>query len=309
MPDTFFTEPPHWRWLIVLYFFIGGIAGGCFFLAALLQLFGRPGDRTIVRTGYYIAIIGVAISGILLVVDLGRPDRFWHMMIQNKTGRPMFKYWAPMSVGVWGLLFFGIFSFLGALGALYADGKVRLGVARRLAERPWSTIIAIGGGIAGFFIAGYTGVLLSVTNRPIWADSSWLGILYLLSAASSAAATLILVARRRRPSEGTSVNDLERFDKYVLVMELVVLLIFLISLGSAARAFLNAWGAVLALVVVGGILAPILIGFGRVTRFRGRALTAGTAAMLVLLGGFMLRIATIFPSEQVRVVGTRVSRP
>jgi protein NrfD len=309
MPDTFFTEPPHWRWFIVLYFFIGGIAGGCFFLAALLQLFGRPGDRAIVRTGYYIAIIGVAISGILLVVDLGRPDRFWHMMIQNKTGRPMFKYWAPMSVGVWGLLFFGLFSFLGALGALYADGKVRLGVARRLAERPWSTIIAIGGGIAGFFIAGYTGVLLSVTNRPIWADSSWLGILYLLSAASSAAATLILVARRRRLSEGTSVNDLERFDKYVLVMELVVLLIFLISLGSAARAFLNAWGVVLALIVVGGILAPILIGFGRVTRFRGRALTAGTAAMLVLLGGFMLRIATIFPSEQVRVVGTRVSRP
>ncbi len=309
MPDTFFTEPPHWRWFIVLYFFIGGIAGGCFFLAALLELFGRPGDRTIVRTGYYIAIIGVAISGILLVVDLGRPDRFWHMMIQNKTGRPMFKYWAPMSVGVWGLLFFGIFSFLGALGALHADGKVRLGAARRLGERPWSTIIAIGGGIAGFFIAGYTGVLLSVTNRPIWADSSWLGILYLLSAASSAAATLILVARRRRLSEGTSVIDLERFDKYVLVMELVVLLIFLISLGSAARAVLNAWGAVLALIVVGGILAPILIGFGRVTRFRGRALTAGTAAMLVLLGGFMLRIATIFPSEQVRVIGTRVSRP
>jgi len=92
-------------------------------------------------------------------------------------------------------------------------------------------------------------------------------------------------------------------------MELVVLMIFLISLGSAARAFLNAWGAVLALIVVGGILAPILIGFGRVTRFRGRALTAGTAAMLVLLGGFMLRIATIFPSEQVRVIGTRVSRP
>jgi len=97
MPDTFFTEPPHWRWFIVLYFFIGGIAGGCFFLAALLQLFGRPGDRTIVRTGYYIAIIGVAISGILLVVDLGRPDRFWHMMIQNKTGRPLRGHWITMS--------------------------------------------------------------------------------------------------------------------------------------------------------------------------------------------------------------------
>src|SRR5215207_7347066 len=135
MPDTFFTRPPHWRWLIVLYFFIGGIAGGCFFLAALLHLFGRPGDRAIVRLGYYIAFIGVAISGILLIVDLDRPDRFWHMMIQNKTGRPMFKYWSPMSVGVWGLLAFGLFAFLAALGALREDERVRWGFATRLSTR------------------------------------------------------------------------------------------------------------------------------------------------------------------------------
>ena len=309
MPDTFFTEPPHWRWLIALYFFIGGIAGGCFFLAALLHMFGRPGDRAIVRIGYYVAMIGVAISGILLIVDLGRPDRFWHMMIQNKTGRPMFKYWAPMSVGVWGLLIFGVATFLATLGALYEDGKVPWRLASAFMRGPWSIVIDVIGGLGGFFLAGYTGVLLSVTNRPVWADSSWLGVLYLLSAASSAAAVLILVARRRRLSDGTSVRELERFDKYILALELIVLIVFVISLGSAGRAFLNAWGAVLVLVVLGGILAPMLIGFGRVTHFRGRPLTAATAAALVLLGGFMLRITTIFPSEQVRVVGTRVTRP
>jgi protein NrfD len=309
MPSTFFTEPPHWRWFIALYFFIGGIAGGCFVLAALLQLFGRPGDRPIVRVGYYAAIVGVAISGLLLIVDLDRPERFWHMMIESKTGRPMFKYWSPMSVGVWGLMIFGLFAFLGSLGALHEDGKLRLGMAGALTRRPWSTIIAIGGAIGGLFLAGYTGVLLSVSNRPIWANSSWLGALYLFSAASSAAAVLILVARRRHLSSGTSVLDLARFDRYLLVLELIVLVIFLISLGSAARAFLNVWGAVLALVIVAGILAPLLIEFGRVTRFRGRALTAGTAAMLVLFGGFMLRIVTIFPSDQVRVVGVRVVGP
>ena len=26
MPSTFFTEPPHWRWLIILYFFFENIA-------------------------------------------------------------------------------------------------------------------------------------------------------------------------------------------------------------------------------------------------------------------------------------------
>jgi formate-dependent nitrite reductase membrane component NrfD len=314
MPDTFFTEPPHWRWLIALYFFIGGIAGGCFFLAALLHLLGRPSDRGIVRAGYYVAFVGVVVSAILLSIDLGRPERFWHMMIQNKTGRPMFKYWSPMSVGVWGLLVFGLCAFLAALGALREGGRLGWGLAGPLARGPLATVIAVIGGIAGFFVAGYTGVLLSVTNRPIWADSSWLGVLYLFSAASSAAALLIVLGRRRRTEEAaplgaSSLGGLEQFDRYILLLELIVLIVFLISLGSAARAFLNAWGVVLLLVVVAGILIPLLIGFGRMTRVRGRTLTAGTAAALVLLGGFMLRIATIFPSEQVRVVGTRITRP
>src|SRR5574338_957288 len=249
-PDTFFTRPPHWQWYIILYFFIGGIAGGCFFLAALLQLFGRRSDAPIVRLGYYIAFIGSVISGLLLIVDLGRPDRFWHMMIQSKTGQPMFKYWSPMSVGAWGLLFFGAFAFLAALGAAYAGGRLRWRLAGRLTEPPISTIIALVGGFMGFFLAGYTGVLLSVSNRPVWADSSWLGILYLLSGASSAAAILIMLARRN--SAVPDVEGLERFDKYVLVLELIALIIFLVTLGSAARAFLNAWGAVLLLVVVAG---------------------------------------------------------
>src|SRR5215213_6581194 len=202
MPDTFFTEPAHWRWWIIIYFFVGGIAGGSFFLASILYLFGRAADRPVVRLGYYVAFVGAAISGVVLIVDLDRPLRFWHMMLASETGRPMFKYWSPMSVGVWGLLLFGLAAFLATLGALSEDGKIRWPLASALARRPWSTVIAVIGGLAGFLLAGYTGVLLSVTNRPVWADSSWLGVLYLFSAASSAAAVLILVARRRRLSDG-----------------------------------------------------------------------------------------------------------
>ena len=70
MSDTFFTAPPHWRWLIIGYFFIGGIASGCYFIAALLDLFGTPRDRPVVRLGYYVALVGIIISGVLLTVDL-----------------------------------------------------------------------------------------------------------------------------------------------------------------------------------------------------------------------------------------------
>jgi formate-dependent nitrite reductase membrane component NrfD len=307
VPDTFFTEPPHWDWAIILYFFIGGIAGCSLFLSALLHLFGRPVDRPVVRLGRYVAFIGALVSGLLLTVDLGRPERFWHMMLESKTWQPMLKYWAPMSVGVWGVLFFGLFAFLGALSALYEEGRLRWAPAGLLTRDPLPTVIAIGGAIFGLFLAGYTGVLLSVTNRPVWADSNWLGILFLFSAASSAAAALILLALARRDGHATSLDWLSRFDKIALVLELVTLIIFLISLGSIARVFLGLWGVLLLLgVILVGILIPLAIGFGRLPRVRNKLVTTSA---LVLIGGFLLRVVTILSSEEIHVAGNRVIGP
>src|SRR5256885_10155419 len=42
-------------------------------------------------------------------------------------------------------------------------------------------LVAVLGGLLGFFVAGYTGVLLSVTNRPIWGDTTLLGLVFLIS--------------------------------------------------------------------------------------------------------------------------------
>ncbi|HSJ74612.1 MAG TPA: NrfD/PsrC family molybdoenzyme membrane anchor subunit, partial [Gemmatimonadales bacterium] len=193
MSDTFFTAAPHWTWWIILYFFIGGIAGTAFFLASMLSLFGQSAEsrvaRPIVRLGYYMAFVGVAISGLLLTVDLTRPLRFWHMLIENHTGRPMFKLWEPMSTGAWALLLFGLFAFLAAVAALSEERpNIRLlqsAPVRLLQQRGPSAIIAVLGSIFGLYIAGYTGVLLAVTNRPIWADSHLLGLLFLVSGAST----------------------------------------------------------------------------------------------------------------------------
>ena len=83
------------------------------------------------------------------------------------------------------------------------------------------TLIGILGGVFGAFLAGYTGVLLSVTNRPIWADTNLLGLVFLVSAASTSAALLILLGGGSGPVGG--VRALARFDSWVLVLELVVL--------------------------------------------------------------------------------------
>jgi protein NrfD len=310
MSDTFFTASPHWTWWIIFYFFVGGIAGSAFFLAALLDLFGRPADRPLARLGYYVAFAGVLVSGFLLTVDLNRPERFWHMLIQSNTGKPMFKSWVPMSVGSWGLLFFGLFSFLGALGALSEERPssrlLQSGPVRFLRRRGLRVAIASLGSLFGLFLAGYTGVLLAVTNRPIWADSTLLGLLFLVSGASTGAAALILLGTWRSVGHPASLDWLAWFDQRVIVLELLVLILFLASLGSVFRVFLSWWGVFLLLGVVGvGIVGPLLLE---------RKREAGTphlvrSASLVLLGGFLLRVMVLMSSNDIHVLGSGVTGP
>jgi formate-dependent nitrite reductase membrane component NrfD len=296
MKSSLFTAPPDWQWLIILYFFIGGLAGGSYFIAALLDLFGRTTDRPLARLGYLVAFPATVVSGVLLILDLQRPLRFWHMLLQSDTGRPMFKPWSPMSVGSWALLIFGAFTFISFLAAVVETREVLWRWVHTL--RPpgtVGTVFAVLGGMAGFFIAGYTGVLLAVTNRPIWSDTSLIGLTFVVSAASTSAALLVLLAYRRA-GQVPALHELERFDAWVLVLELLALIALVASLGSVARLWLNAWGVLLVVgVVVVGILIPLVL------HWRPRAvggLTTPAAAILVLVGGFLLRVVIVLSSER-----------
>jgi protein NrfD len=295
--STYFSAPPDWGWLIVLYFFFGGLAGGCYFLAVLIDLFGQPEDRPLARLGYYIAFPCLLLSGLLLTLDLTRPLRFWHMLIESNTFRPMFKYWSPMSVGSWALLIFGIFTLLSFLGALVEDNRLAWPAGRRL--RPpgmLSKAIAVLGGLFGFFVAGYTGVLLAVTNRPIWSDTSLLGLLFIVSAASISAALIILLARRSRGAM-PGLHVLRRMDAWLIALEFIVLIAVMISLGPVFRAWVSAWGLLLFFgVIVVGMLIPLALHWRR--QWLGdRNLT--TAAALVLIGGFILRLVIVFSAQGV----------
>src|SRR2546425_4492015 len=227
MSDTFVTASPHWTWFIIPYFFVGGIAGGAYFLAAVLEWFGRPEDRPVIRTGYSLAFWGAVLSGLLLTLDLGRSLRFLNMLFQSDNfPHLMFKSFSPISFGAWALLLFGACAFV----SWYAE----------TGGTPAKLIAAVRG-LVGFFVAGYTGVLLSVTNRPIWADSPWLGALFLASGASTGAATLILLAPGRGATE-RSLAWLSSFDSQALVVELLILVVFIVSLGSVNRVWVGFWG-------------------------------------------------------------------
>lgn len=300
MSDTFFTASPHWTWFIIPYFFVGGIAGGACFIAALLQWFGHPEDRPVIRGGYSIAFWGAVVSGLLLTIDLGRPFRFWHMLFQSERFPSlMFKGWSPISFGAWGILLFGACAALSLLGAWSEEGRVRASGARYLQSGTvLAKLIGAVGGLLGIFVAGYTGVLLSVTNRPIWADTPWLGPLFIASGVSTGAAALVLVGRRRGASEG-SIRWLEALDSRALIAELVILVLFIASLWPIKQVWISFWGLLLLIGVVGvGIIWPLQLRFGS-----GRGMGTGfrNAAAMVLLGGFLLRVVVLLASNAIAV--------
>jgi protein NrfD len=295
--DTFFTEPPSWHWLVVFYFFFGGISAGSFVFAAMLDLFGRASDRPMARLGYLVSFPALLLCPPLLILDLSRPERFWHMMLQNHTFAPMIKLWSPMSIGSWALMVFGVFvtaAFLGALAEIRPAGII--GRFAFLGRGAIAKAIAAVGVIPGFFVAGYTGVLLSVSNQPIWADTPMLGALFLLSGASSAAALLVWLGRSRGRANPASVSWLARMDVWVSILEIVAIIALFITLGPVARVFLSGWGALLgfALVLLGLLVSLVL-------HYRPRLLGASSLAVAcaaAVASGLLLRVVIIFSAQE-----------
>jgi protein NrfD len=289
-----YVADPDWGILIVLYFFFGGIAAGSYAMAELANLFGDADDRHGVRVAYYIAFPLVCLCGLLLIADLGRPERFWHMILQSNTGWPMFKWWSPMSAGSWGLSAFGLFSFLSFADIMAEDGRFGLHRFRSLTARMRTgrtgRLINLGGALSAFFLGSYTGTLLSATNQPIWSNTTWTGGLFLASAVSTGVAAIVLVDRRLRLDVAeNAIHRLEQLDSWAIVLELSLLAIFLLSLGRLAVPALGHWPGVLvpAFVVPVGLLAPLFL------KRKGGARFAELVSLLVLAGGFVLRAAIV----------------
>jgi formate-dependent nitrite reductase membrane component NrfD len=267
-------KTPGWEMQIVWYFFLGGIAGGAYFTAAIADYFGSARDRAVARIGYLISLPLVAICGVLLIVDLGVPARFLNMVMN-------FKFWDPMSIGAWAVGIFGLFTFVSSVLS-FSTAESTIALRRK---------IGLVGTLFGFFLASYTGVLLSNSALPFWADARLMGALFLASGGSTGMAAVALIMFLTGRSTGETWHKIEKADRFSLIIELVVLALFLGLLGAAARPITSGhfgplfWGG----LVVAGLLVPLVLSF-----FGGRMRAIGVvSAVLVLVGGFILRYVVV----------------
>ena len=277
-------QSPHWPFLIDVYFFLGGLAGGAFVIATVANLLDHRRFRDVARVGYYLAVAALIPCPIILIVDLGVPVRFMNML---RTFNPT----SPMSMGAWALLGFSACAFLAALMTLLED----TGKTGHLAGP--KIVAGVIGGFFGFFLAAYPGVLLGATARPLWIEGHTLGALFLAVGASSGAAAmaLLLMLTGRRAADG--VATLRTMLVLALLIQLLSVVAFVVSVqmsGSAAAARALAsltsgqfsrtfW---IGAIVVGSVL-PLVIGLVDFKR-RSLGLTA-LASVLVLIGGFLVK--------------------
>jgi protein NrfD len=278
------VRAPEWGMYIIWYFFLGGIAGGAYFMAAIADNFGGRRDREVAKVGYFIAFPLVMICGLLLILDLGTPSRFLNMV-------KILKFWNPMSLGAWVVGAFGAFSAACALLSL-GDSEERITLRRNVAKV---------GSWFGFFLAAYTGVLLSNTAQPIWRDARLMGALFLASGASTGLASIALISYFRGANLGGSWSKLKKADTFAMVVELALLCALVLMLGPAANPIIKGsfalpfWGGLVAL----GLVVPLGLSF--VKPGDGKERTAGgtmaIASVLILIGGFLLRYVVIMAGQ------------
>jgi formate-dependent nitrite reductase membrane component NrfD len=294
-----FVESPHWEWYIVGYFFLAGIAGGSYLLGTMLRLWGGRADEHAARLAFLISFPALLLCPILLTLDLGQPGRFWHMLIDDSPGgRLVFKYWSPMSLGAWGLTIFGAFSFVSFVEALVLDGRIKLGILKgafAALERTVGTAFNILGSVLAVFVASYTGVLLSVSNQPVWSDTWALGGLFLASSLSGSAALLFLLVHYRREARG-SAERIARVDTYFVLLEVVLIGALLATVASAGWFTQLAGGKWAALwVVVGVAIVAALAVHYRVPLVRRTSPLL--VAALTIAGVWVLRTVVVFSAQ------------
>lgn len=131
------------------YLFLGGMAGASATMAGLAD---ATGNETLRRSGRVAAAAGAAASVGFLIHDLGRPERFLHML-------RVIKVTSPLSIGSWILApFSGL-----AAAAVACELTGRLPLLGRAA--------GIGAAALGPAMTTYTAVLLADTAVPGWHEA------------------------------------------------------------------------------------------------------------------------------------------
>src|SRR5262244_2391796 len=208
-----------------------------------------------------------------LVLDLGDPLRFHHMLRVVKLG-------SPMSVGTWCLTLYSLPLTAAAAISVLSGEWTSLEAVRRIA-----IIVGLPFALGS---AVYKGVLLSTSAQPGWKDARWLGGYLTSSAVTLGCAGMLSLS---------AVMGEERAAAGLRLALGILVMVNLIPLGLLAGDVRSALGRVYSPREQAGLAAVCLVGGTLLPLF---LLVAGkapgvlvAAALCIALAGLAVRFAIV----------------
>lgn len=237
------TKVPNWHGLVVLDLLFNNLTTGLFLCAAVSELLAPAAFGAVARVAYPLAMALLIADLVCLVLDLGDPLRFHHML---RVWKPS----SPMSLGTWSLVAYSVpLTVLTALSLWPAPAQAE--ALRR--------IVLLVGLLPAFGASLYKGVLFSTTAQPGWREARWLGGYLVNSAFLLGAGLMLSLAVLLDQPQASRV--LRPALIALVPIHLAALGLLLSGIGprlaevrsGRQRASLGA------VVVVGGMLAPMLL--------------------------------------------------
>jgi Ni/Fe-hydrogenase subunit HybB-like protein len=267
------TKAPDWHGLVAWDLLFNNLTTGLFLVAAIGDLAVPEVFSDVARVAYPVALVFLLTDLVCLVLDLGDPLRFHHML-------RVFKPTSPMSLGTWCLTVYSLPLTLAAALSLLPERAMALEWVRRAA--------IVLGLLPALGSAAYKGVLLSTNAQPGWRDARWLGgyltnSALLLGCAEMLALSVSMGQESAAATFRTAVGLLLVLNAVPLGMLLANLRPVLTRIYTREQL----WGLGMA-TLGGGTLIPLcLIFLGG-----GPLLTLG-AVLFILLGSLVIRYVII----------------
>jgi len=282
-----------WHWQIPVYLFLGGLAAGILFFAALFTIMGKEKEMpAAVKTAPIIAPIALILGLFALFLDLKHKLFFWQLYTTIRIE-------SPMSWGAWVLMA------ITPLSMLWVASYVKELVPGwnwkyRLLEnfetfiikyRLWMAWMII---VLSVILGIYTGILLSAFNaRPLW-NTSILGPLFLVSGMSTGAATILLMSKSKEERRTMSWIDL-----LLIVVEIFFITHLIMGMKAGSQVQIDAVSLFLGgqftvsfwvFVILLGLIFPAIL---EVVERLGYHIPVVIPVVLILLGGLMFRFIMV----------------
>jgi hypothetical protein len=262
------TKVPGWHGIIAWDALLNGMATGLFLAAAISEFAAPEIFVRVAKVAYPIAFVLLIVDLGLLVLDLGDPLRFHHML-------RVFKPSSPMSLGTWCLTIFSLP--LTAAAALSVLAEVGW-------DFEWARIAAVVVGLLpGFGSAAYKGVLLSTNAQPGWKDARWMGGYLTNSALLMGCAELLVLSALKGQTQ--AVEILRTAVIVLLVLNVIPLSLLFADLRPAhARLYTRAqqWR-------VGALIAALTLIPLALILLNGDLLFILAAVILLLAQSWLIR--------------------